>query len=417
MGIQTPLPQRYFTDEEGIGGRIKVRAEDFRVEEIPLYEPCGAGEHLYLWIEKMDVAHAELMSCLRRHFGVRDWAIGYAGMKDKRAVTHQMVSVHLSKEPASLEIDHARINVLRSARHRNKLRRGHLRGNRFSIRIRDVDPLQAPRARALLKGLEKTGVPGYFGAQRFGYRCNNHRLGSLLLNRDWEAALAELLGSTGSPFPEHQRRRRELFDAGRIEEAAALWTTADRSELIAARKFRDGGSAQEAIMACGRITLNFWASSLMSAAFNRVLDRRIDAGTVGRLLEGDLAWKHDSRAVFAVTAEELAAGPLDERLARFEISPSGPLWGKGMTQTAGSVAEVEREALQATGVSPENLATSRYRPEGARRPFRLPVANVDVQGGTDEDGPFIRVTFDLPRGTYATIAMREIMKDDRPGEG
>ena len=392
MGIQTPLPQRYFTYEEGIGGRIKVRAEDFRVEEIPLYEPCGAGEHLYLWIEKMDVAHAELMSCLRRHFGVRDWAIGYAGMKDKRAVTRQMVSIHLFEEPASLESD------------------------RFSIRIRDVDPLQAPRARALLKGLENTGVPGYFGAQRFGYRCNNHRLGSLLLNRDWEAALAELLGSTGSPIPEHQRRRRELFDAGRIEEAAAFWTTADRSELIAARKFRDGGSAQEAIMACGRITLNFWASSLMSAALICLLDRRIDDGTVGRLLEGDLAWKHDSRAVFAVTAEELAAGPLDERLARFEISPSGPLWGKGMTQAAGSVAEVEREALEATGVSPKILTTSRYRPEGARRPFRLPVANMDVQGGTDEYGPFIRVAFDLPRGTYATIAMREIMKDDRTGQ-
>ena len=69
MGIQTPLPQSYFTGEEGIGGRIKVRAADFMVEEIPLYQPCGEGEHLYLWVEKTDVAHAELMSCLRRHFG------------------------------------------------------------------------------------------------------------------------------------------------------------------------------------------------------------------------------------------------------------------------------------------------------------------------------------------------------------
>ena len=217
MGIQSPLPQPYFTDEQGIGGRIKVRAEDFLVEEIPLYEPCGEGEHLYLFVEKTNVSHAELMSCLRRHFGVPERAIGYAGMKDKRAVTRQRISVHLLADPASLEIDHRRLRVISARRHRNKLRRGHLRCNRFSIRVRDVDPAQAPVARRILSRLEEIGVPGYVGAQRFGYRCNNHRMGAMLLDRDWDGALAELLGATGSPFPEHQRPRRELFDAGRFK--------------------------------------------------------------------------------------------------------------------------------------------------------------------------------------------------------
>ncbi|MDY7108481.1 MAG: tRNA pseudouridine(13) synthase TruD [Planctomycetota bacterium] len=412
MRIRTPLAQRYFTGEEGIGGRLKVRAEDFIVEEIPLYEPCGEGEHLYLRVEKTDVAHAELMSCLRRQFGVTDRAIGYAGMKDKRAVTRQWVSIHLTDEPASLDIDHARVRVVAAVRHRNKLRRGHLRGNRFDIRLRDVDPDRAPRARRILERLEEIGVPGYFGSQRFGYRGNNHKLGALLLNRDWDGVLAELLGTTGSPFPEHQRRRRELFDAGRHEEARALWTPADRAELIAIKKLCTGASPRETALACGRIVLHFWTSSLMSAAFNRLLDQRIDAGTVDRLQEGDLAWKHDNRAVFAVTADELATGELAGRLARFEISPTGPLWGEGMPRAGGAVDEVEREALDATGVSMEDLAASRYRPDGGRRPFRQPVRNARIDAGTDEHGPYIRACFDLPRGTYATIAMREITKSD-----
>jgi tRNA pseudouridine13 synthase len=135
MLIASPLPQRFLTDDEGIGGRIKVRPADFLVEEIPAYEPSGAGEHLYLGVEKMSVAHGELMAAIRKHFGVREKAIGYAGMKDKQAVTRQVLSVHVLEDPPTLDITHDRIRILWAKRHVNKLRRGHLKGNRFSIRI------------------------------------------------------------------------------------------------------------------------------------------------------------------------------------------------------------------------------------------------------------------------------------------
>jgi tRNA pseudouridine13 synthase len=413
MLITDPLPQRFLTDDAGIGGCIKARAEDFVVEEIPRYDPCGSGEHLYLGVQKQDVSHTELVATLRRHFDVPEKAIGYAGMKDKRAVTRQTVSVHLREDPPSLDIEHARITVLWAKRHTNKLRRGHLVGNRFVVRIRDVDPVRTPAVHRTISRLETIGVPGYFGGQRFGYRLNNHLIGAMLLNGDWTGAMAELLGTTGSPFPEYQRERREAFDAGRHAEALAAWSTSDRAERIALGAFSRGASPKTAMRAVGPTMLNFWASALASAAFNRVLDARVGDGTCTTLLDGDLAWKHDSRAVFAVTREMVDSGELTPRLAALEISPSGPLWGDGMTTAAGAVGRREREALAATGVDAERVTRgSGLRPEGARRPLRSPLGNPDVEGGFDEHGPYIRLAFDLARGLYATIVLREIMKGD-----
>ena len=408
--ILDPRPKRFFTDGEGVGGEIKVRPEDFIVEERPLYELSGEGEHLYLRIRKQGVSHSEMISTLSRTFGVRDRSVGYAGMKDKHAITSQTVSVHLHKDPPSIEVDHERIEVLWADRHRNRIRRGHLIGNRFSIRIREVDPMRAPYVLRTMNHLEKTGVPTYFGDQRFGYRRNNHMLGAMILNEEWDDAITELLGAKGTAFPEYQRERRELFDAGRIAEAAEQWTAADRAELIAAKTLRRGKDARTAVRAIGSTLPNFWTTALVSAAFNHVLDRRIEDGTIDQLLDGDLAWKHDSRAVFAVTEDMVGSDDLVERLASLAISPSGPLWGAKMTETGGAVALVENEALAATGVTREVIRTATHHPNGARRAFRDHISAIEVDGGMDEHGPYIRVAFDLPRGIYATVALREIMK-------
>ena len=410
--INNPLPQRYVTDDPGIAGRIKVRPEDFLVDELPLYELEGAGEHLYLGVEKSNVAHAEMMSCLRRHFNVPETAIGFAGMKDKIGVTRQAISIHLLGEPHNLELEHQRIRILWSKRHRNKLRLGHLAGNRFSIRIRDVQPTKVPLARRTLQRLEEIGVPNYFGVQRFGYRCNNHMVGAALLRMDWSGMLAQLLGTAGPPFPEYQRQRRELFDAGRFAEAAEMWTVADRAERIACSRLAQGKSPRDACLAVGDASLSFWISALQSAIFNRVLDRRLQAGAMTTLVEGDLAWKHDSRAVFRVTSDALACPDLAARLTNFEISPSGPMWGKGMLQAEAETAIAERDALEAMGIPIGAFISDGRSPEGARRPLRCPIRNSAIEAGVDEHGSYIRIAFDLPRGTYATIVLREIMKSD-----
>lgn len=413
-GIADPLPKQFLTDTTGVGGRIKVRPEDFLVDELPLYEPEGKGEHLYLGIQKNNVAHGELVACLRKHFGVLERDIGYAGMKDKVGITRQTVSVHLLTDPPVVDIGHARIQVLWSERHRNKIRRGHLAGNRFSIRIREVDPLKAPIVQRTLRALEGLGVPNYFGSQRFGYRCNNHLIGGALLHGDWKKMLDLLLGTKGGNFPEYQRERRELYDAGKVEQAAVLWTASDRAERIACNALAKGKKNKEAVARIGENALSFWISALQSAMFNRVLDWRLENKMLASLVEGDLAWKHSTGGIFPVTQPEIESGELPRRLNAMEISPSGPLWGTGMMQPPGTrIAEVEHEALQASGIPLELMLNGRRSPEGGRRPLRTILKDPEIDAGLDDHGQYIRVAFDLPRGSYATVVLREIMKGDR----
>ena len=147
---------------------LRAEPNDFFVEEQLGFEPSGQGEHLWLWIEKVDVNTADVAQRLARFVGLRERDINYSGLKDKRARTQQWFSIHLLKR----EIDwstwnDSAVRVLRAVRHDRKLRRGTHRGNRFDIVLRDVrGDEQALLQRAEL--IAKRGVPNYFGEQRFG---------------------------------------------------------------------------------------------------------------------------------------------------------------------------------------------------------------------------------------------------------
>jgi tRNA pseudouridine13 synthase len=155
------------SDVPGIGGTIRAAPTDFVVEEIPAYEPCGAGEHLYVWMEKTGIGHEYLLRLIAEAVEIDRRDIGAAGMKDRHAVTRQWLSIPAKAEPLLARIDRPDLRVIRASRHTNKLRPGHLRGNRFAIRIRQVEKRPDDVDR-IAERIRRLGLPNYFGEQRFG---------------------------------------------------------------------------------------------------------------------------------------------------------------------------------------------------------------------------------------------------------
>lgn len=406
-------------DLPGIGGVIKKRPEDFLVEEIPLYDPSGEGEHLYLFVEKKGMTTGEAVQLLARHFHVSHREISYAGMKDKVAITRQHFSIRLpnkSRDELARDLSPLGMTCHWALRHGNKLRRGHLIGNRFAIRIRDVEPSLVVRAKRTLDRLLKVGVPNYLGAQRFGYRGDNHELGRLLLQKKWDEFLRQMLGGPRASESQDLQEARAAFDRGEITRALEFWPRRLRHERQALDALRQGRSLEQAVRAIAAMQLDFLVTAAQSAVFNAALHHRITNASgpgIGRLIEGDLAYKHDNGAVFAVdasTAEKENAA--DGRASLFEVSPSGPMWGSGMTKPAGAVLEWEQAALASVGLSESDFVEGSLVPGGARRSMRVRITDADISGGVDEHGAYVRLAFDLPRGAFATTVLREVMKSD-----
>ncbi len=413
-------PCIYLTDDiPPVGGRIKDRPEDFLVEELPAYEPCGQGEHLYLFVEKRNTSTMEMVRQIARHFGVPKGAVGYAGLKDKLAVSRQLVSVHLpGKTGADFgAFEHERIHVLWHEMHTNKLRQGHLAANRFMIRIRGVDASRALLAHRAVQRLAAVGVPNRAGQQRFGHMANNHVIGRALLMGDYQTVLDELLGPSPR-LPGVQPEARALYAQGMYEDAfAAFGRSANTERNVLRAMIRQPDKLHRAVYAIEPMQQRYYITAFQSAVFNAVLNRRLREGGIQSLVEGDLAWKHDNGAVFAVDGPTLADPATAQRLAGLQISPSGPMWGVEMTRALGRTDEMEVQALAATGVTPEHLAAYRTRTRdavpGKRRPLRVPLMYPDVDGGIDEHGHYIRCVFELPPGAFATVVLQEIMKPDR----
>ncbi len=155
-------------------GRIKQSPEDFIVEEIPGFEPEGAGDHVFLTIRKTNLTTYAVADMLKNFSGVPAKEIGYAGLKDRQAVTTQAFSVNMAGKPELnwQELESDQLQILAIGRHRRKLKRGVLKGNRFTLRVVDVqgDPAQLLQS---LENIKHQGVPNFFGSQRFGRDGDN----------------------------------------------------------------------------------------------------------------------------------------------------------------------------------------------------------------------------------------------------
>jgi tRNA pseudouridine13 synthase len=159
----------------GVGGRVRVQDEDFEVEEVPSYEPSGSGEHLYLWVEKRGMAPEHFARTIAQRLGTHPGNIGTAGLKDRHAVTRQWVSAPRECEANVPKLDGDGIRVLKTGLHTNKLKPGHLRGNRFRLLIRDAS--READVDAILNRIRAQGLPNFYGPQRFGRDGSTVELG------------------------------------------------------------------------------------------------------------------------------------------------------------------------------------------------------------------------------------------------
>ncbi|MGH7146348.1 MAG: tRNA pseudouridine(13) synthase TruD [Nitrospiraceae bacterium] len=299
----------------GIGGAIRTVPEDFRVEEKPLYLPCGEGEHLYLSITKRGLSTPQLVARLSSTLGVKAHGIGVAGLKDARAVTTQMVSVQgITPEIiARLTPDEQLLSITILGRHRNRLRPGHHAGNTFRLVIRNVEPTASAVVPIILNELARRGVPNYFGPQRQGREGTNYEVGAALLY--------------------DEKRRAKMPRSKRI----------------------------------------WYLNAYQSILFNRILTKRIDR--IDQMLAGDWAMKHVNGACFQV--EDAAAE--QQRADVFEISPTGVLFGSRASWASGEPGEIERTVAAEFDATPESLqeAGRACGFRGERRALRVKLENPD----------------------------------------
>lgn len=321
--IDLSLP--YVTsDLPGIGGQLRASPEHFVVEELPLYAPQGDGQHLYVNITKVGLTTKEVQAQLERLFGLGRGEAGFAGMKDKFARTTQTFSLNVGDQPpAFAEQAAARIeaelpvtvNWVRF--HRNKLRPGHLLGNRFQIVVSQVAlaPEEAmARAAAIAASLQAQGVPNYFGPQRLGRDGNNVRQGLAIVQGE---------GRRGD-----------------------------------------------------RWLQRFLISAYQSHLCNRYLARRVVTGAFASLLAGDVAKKHATGGMFDVL--DLAAE--QPRYAAHEISFTAPMYGPKMWAAKAASAGLEAAILAEAGVTIENLARVRVEGTRRLGRVLLPDLQVSSEG-------------------------------------
>ena len=392
----------FFTSQlTGTGGTIRQQPEDFQVDEIPLDEPCGEGDHLYVRVEKCGLTTYDLLRELANALNCKERDLGYAGLKDARAITRQTVSVPLRKPDDVKGLQIPGVTILSACLHHNKLRPGHLAGNRFRIRIHQPGPEALQRAEAILSRLKETGVPNRFGEQRYGALGNSHRIGRAILRDDYTVAIDEIMGDPAEVDHPGWQQAIEAYHSGDLQTAIEKLPRHCRPERRLLEMIKDGDTPRKAVRDMPRKLLRLYLSAYQSSLFDRLIDIRL--GALDQIWLGDLAYKHVNGACFLVV-DPAAEQP---RADSFEISPTAPLFGYKTKLAKGKSGQIEQDLLDQEDLTLESFRLSGgLAMDGERRPLRVPIHA--PEGTMNEDD--LLVSFSLPKGSFATTVLAEIMK-------
>jgi tRNA pseudouridine13 synthase len=335
------MPERWPTllDPPTVAGAIRKDPEDFQVEEIPAYPPAGEGSHLFLQVEKKLRTTDEVVRALAKQLRIPAGQIGCAGLKDRMALTRQWLSIPAQAQSRLDSFRLEGVSILKADLHTNKLKTGHLKGNRFRIRIADLGSKDGDEIAWRCTILREKGIPNYFGPQRFGRDGRNEITGRDLLSG--QAA-------------RHSKR-----------------------------------------------TLRLLLSAVQSGLFNDVLARRISTGMFHQALPGDVMIKADTGGRFLCEDP----GVDQPRMDAGEIHPSGPIFGPKMQAAEGEPGDMEREVLDASGLSDESFTRFPKLTRGTRRSLRLMPGELKAEPGED----CVQLSFTLTSGGYATSVLREMI--------
>ncbi len=349
--------QRYLNHAR-IDVLFKQNKEDFVVTEVPLYEFSGEGEHLILKFRKKDLTTWDALQIFAKHFGCRSRDIGYAGLKDKNAMTVQYISIHKSHEDKLESFKHEQIKILEHTYHKNKIKIGHLKGNKFFIRLKRVNVINSRKIEDILKKFVNFGMPNYFGFQRFGIDANNHEKGEAIINGE---------------LKEKNRKLKQMF----VNAYQSDLFNKALSKRIEISKLIDTFEAKEIYE---RLNLPHKSVELMKKQEHPF-----------KLIMGDLMCHYPHGKIFHIEN-------LEDEVEKFNLRnrvPTGLLCGEKVKKSVGLAYELEKEFDK---VSKEN---------GARRYFWIFPS--DIQSEYKEDKNWMHIQFFLPKGSYATELIAELI--------
>ncbi|MGB2140601.1 MAG: tRNA pseudouridine(13) synthase TruD [Psychrobacter sp.] len=350
----------------------KAKPEDFVVNERLEVDFTGEGEHLWLHIKKSGINTAYLAKLLSEWADIPLRDVGYSGLKDRQALTTQWFSLRLPKKQkpdsdfAPVDIkEHETVKIIAEHWHNKKLNRGTHNANQFVITLRDIEFAKdqtlgdKSSVEQHLQTISKTGVPNYFGPQRFGFGGNNIREALNLFARP--------LKSTSSAKKKNKRK-------SAVREQNSM-------ELSAAR----------------------------SLIFNQILAARVQDGSWNTGLNGDVFNLNGSGSIFA---SEHMDETLQARLASGDIHPTAVMWGAGNNKVAGEAAELENTVVQQDALLAA-LATGLEQREvkAQRRALRLPVEDLSWRWADEQDGEQTLVlSFTLTTGSFATSVLASVVE-------
>jgi tRNA pseudouridine13 synthase len=300
-------------------GVLRSTPEDFEVDEILGFAAAGAGPHALLRVRKRGANTEWVARELARAAGVKPFEVGFAGMKDRNAVTTQHFTVPRGKRAAEefMGMTGEGFEVIGAAAHQRKLPRGALEGNRFVITVRGL-ACDAAQLAERLQRLAAGGVPNYFGEQRFGR------------------------------------------DAGNLEQVLAMAQSAPR------RRSRGRGDA------------GFMLSAARSVIFNAILAERVTRGNWNRLAAGDVANLDGRGSVFAVDHVD---AELEQRCTSLDLHPTAPLAGLGESLATGEILALEDAVCARFPEALSVIHSEAMKPE--RRALRIRVRDLDHEYSGD----------------------------------